>query len=64
MKLYLTIILLLLCNIFTFGFALPMLISAKSTELVVIGIIVLVFTPVLDYYLIKSVINQLKSKLK
>lgn len=64
MKLYMWGIFLLLCFGFLFGFALPFLISAKSTELVLIGLFTIIVFPVMIGFIIMKKIIPIFKKLK
>ena len=64
MKLYLTIIIFTVYLIASFGFLLPYLISAADNYLVMEGVVYIISIPVIGYYTIKSIINQIKNKIK
>lgn len=57
--LYLKIVLLILYIIVSLGWILPFLISSKSDELPLIGVVYIVSMPVILYYSGKSINNQL-----
>lgn len=59
--LYLKIVLLILYIIVSLGWILPFLISSKSDELPLIGVVYIVSMPVILYYSGKSINNQLIS---
>lgn len=59
--LYLKIVLLIVYIIVSLGWILPFLISSKSDELPLIGIVYIVSMPVILYYSGKSIYNQLIS---
>lgn len=62
MKLYLSAVGLIVFTIAIFGFVLPFLISAASTELVLFGWAILILYPVVAYKLVLSIYNQIKAK--
>ena len=62
MKLYLTIVSFLLISVGVFGVALPFLISAASTELVMIGWLVLVLVFPVLFFIGLSIFKQIKEK--
>lgn len=57
--LYLKIVLLIVYIIISLGWILPFLISSKSDELPLIGVVYIVSMPVILYYSGKSINNQL-----
>lgn len=59
--LYLKIVLLIVYIIISLGWILPFLISSKSDELPLIGVVYIVSMPVILYYSGKSINNQLIS---
>lgn len=61
-KIYLKCIMGALYLIVSFGWILPFLISHKSDELPMLGVVYLITIPIVLFFLIKSVINNLKTK--
>lgn len=59
MKIYVLTVAFVAFVVATFGFILPALISAASTELVIAGYFVLALFPVISYYYVTMIMKQI-----
>jgi hypothetical protein len=63
MRIYALVVSYVAYAVATFGFILPYLISAASTELVIAGYFVLALFPVISYYYYTMIVKLKKEKL-
>lgn len=62
MRLYMMVVLVLVGLVAQFGFLGPMLISAASTELVLIGIFIMIISVPIYYFMCKAIFNEIKKR--
>jgi hypothetical protein len=63
MRIYALVVSYVALVVATFGFILPFLISAASTELVLAGYFLLALFPIISYYSIMKIVNLTKEKI-
>lgn len=64
MKIYFKVVFTVLLFVVFFGFGFPFAISSDNTENVILGIVGVCLSPLVAYYTVKSILNDIKDKLK